>query len=319
MRLMKKESSNVRFQAVSVIKTTIKRNPKSLLSLMGDSSSGGILARLLTALLTHCMDPNQRVRLASCECIGEVGALDPGTFAVSLSSSKTRIADDDRLARFLICDKLIKSVKAATNTSAMNKTLYAIQELLKFCGCDADTPTLHVDLQNGGAERKAKRRGAAELLPAQRRGVENWDHFPPDIRTLITPCLSSRYSLQIEPPLNNITNSIAASQHQSASSAAIPGPVSPSQAFRSAVPHGVNSSSPQMSQAVITTKKTKARTNARGKRGGRGAGEGGAPSQILYRPDKKLRHWLAQWTRHLITRSTGARAKIFQACRGVVT
>ena len=41
-------------------------------------------------------------------------------------------------------------------------------------------------------------------------------------------------------------------------------------------------------------------------------------SKIFYRPERNLRHWLGNWTRHLVSKSHGERSKIFGACRGVV-
>lgn len=294
VRLMEHESVNVRLCAILAISATVRQNPQGLEALMQNTNPEGLICKLLSSLLLSATDSNLQIRIECCKCIGELGALDPGVFTVNVQLPKSRFTKNDELARHLIEKKLMKSIRAAPSHKEVNKTLYAIQELLKCCGCGPNT------IEHHRAYWESKFKGDAE----QMRGVRNWDLISLEIRKLISPCLTSDYDyLFKKSPGVGIGATTAQNEPPS--------------------------SQPLMSQAVHHTRRGDAGRSREGPaatavdKGAAPARRAGLelssqPARTFYRAGITLREWLGDWTKHLMSRTDGPRAMVLKACTGVV-
>jgi hypothetical protein len=95
----------------------------------------------MSALLNRCSDTNRDVRLHCSECIGLLGAIDPGHLAVEIPPDKREDEGCDQLAIDLIKGCLVKSLKASATSQAQNRALFAIQVCIHvymylWCGMD---------------------------------------------------------------------------------------------------------------------------------------------------------------------------------------
>lgn len=106
------------------------------------------------------------------ECIGELGAIDPGRLgALDLRPEDMWEEKDEMgMAQELILDYLVKALNASTNATSQDRAAFAIQEVLKFAGC---TPKV--------------------LSPAFKgRGKDFWNKIPSERREILKIYLNSR-------------------------------------------------------------------------------------------------------------------------------
>jgi serine/threonine-protein kinase ATR len=149
------------------------------------------------------------------------------------SSSKTlEFEEEDAMPYQLISAYLLPAFRAARDTRGQDRAAFAIQEVLKLCGCTEQTPVVLAErraAKQAAAAKGRKRKSQKNLprfLPAQsqsrflapltllfvllllfllsfhtttsdlKRGVRFWRQFSEDLRELMTPFLSSQYVLQ---------------------------------------------------------------------------------------------------------------------------
>lgn len=288
IKLMEHESSNVRAQALSQLRLTLQHHGQQIGELVLEGKFVAIVSQLISALLSRCSDWSDEVKLYCAQCIGELGAIDPALLSVSVKSNPPQHKDNDALALDIIENKLVAALRAAVDNASADRALYAIQELLKFIGCDDSTPKL----ADAGIP-KLDPNYLRSLPPQERkakldqvRGIRNWRKLPEDVQNLIHPCLSTHYTMRADdditvPPSSNPTGSSSVKGTVIAGTPRTP-------------------SNQQLVSAGL---------------------QGGASNPNLkpfYTPQHSLRRWLSDWIRYLSSRAAGPRSPIFQACRGVV-
>jgi serine/threonine-protein kinase ATR len=140
------------------------------------------------SLLVGCREPSQRAKLAYAECLGAISAIDPGRLSITIKPEiqwADKEIDDFDMASGLIANFLVKAFRASTSTKAQDRAAYAIQELLKFCGCIEKA--IYPD-SNSSRSRN----------PDTKKGVTTWAKFPDDVKEIIKPFLSSCYDLKAQ-------------------------------------------------------------------------------------------------------------------------
>ncbi|KAL8187826.1 UNVERIFIED_CONTAM: hypothetical protein K2H54_056449, partial [Gekko kuhli] len=79
MRAIQHENVDVRIHALTSLKETLYKNQESLIKYATASETvEPVISQLVTVLLIGCQDVNSQARLLCGECLGELGAVDPG-------------------------------------------------------------------------------------------------------------------------------------------------------------------------------------------------------------------------------------------------
>ncbi|KAL6048043.1 Serine/threonine-protein kinase ATR [Balamuthia mandrillaris] len=192
-----------------------------------------VLCSLLKCLITIGSGSTRLgLKAKAGQCLGELGAIDPGRLDLALMKPACLPCldkDDNDLAFELINDYLVPVFRAANHTRKQDRAAFAIQKLLKFCGCShpdvlqllpstsattsESATSVGVDTAGAGAReatasnkrnasprRKTgasqKSRQGQSSSPRAQRGLAIWQRFKEDVREIIRPCLTSRYKLQ---------------------------------------------------------------------------------------------------------------------------
>uniref|UniRef100_A0AAY5EBA3 Serine/threonine-protein kinase ATR n=1 Tax=Electrophorus electricus TaxID=8005 RepID=A0AAY5EBA3_ELEEL len=174
MRAIQHENVDVRIHALTSLKEMMYKNQGALLKRVLDSETvEPVISQLVTALLRGCQDVNPEARLLCGECLGELGAIDPGR--LDLATADTRGAgsvfvsgiDDPNFAFGLLTELTRTFLAYADNVRAQDAAAYAMQELLSIFEC---------------------REGRTDS-PGRRL----WRRFPEQVQEILEPHLNSRY------------------------------------------------------------------------------------------------------------------------------
>ncbi|XP_066508582.1 serine/threonine-protein kinase ATR-like [Hoplias malabaricus] len=174
MRAIQHENVDVRIHALNSLKMMMYKNQDTLLKLVLDSETvEPVLSQLVTVLLRGCQDVSPDARLLCGECLGELGAVDPGRLDMSSTHTQGNGAEfvsgiDDPNFAFGLLTELTRTFLAyADNVRAQDAAAYAMQELLSIFDC---------------------REGRADSA-----GRRLWRRFPEQIQEILEPHLNSRY------------------------------------------------------------------------------------------------------------------------------
>ncbi|KAJ1436334.1 Zinc finger C2H2-type [Sesbania bispinosa] len=166
-----------------------------------------ILSSLMTSLLRGCAEESrttvgQRLKLVCADCLGALGAVDPAKVK-GFSSQRFKIqCSDDDLIFELIHKHLARAFRSAPDTVFQDSAALAIQELLKFAGCEAS-----LDENASTTTSQAQKNGdncnnvASDIKTTKgsngmnNRGQKLWDRFSNYVKEIIAPCLTSRFQL----------------------------------------------------------------------------------------------------------------------------
>eukprot|EP00850_Spirogloea_muscicola_P009313 SM000052S17705 [mRNA] locus=s52:211237:225088:+ [translate_table: standard] len=139
---LRHETLSINYVAASELKKLIREHRHGVDALVTteSSSQAEAISQLVAALLRICtLDSrsplSQRLRLLGAECLGELGAVDPGRLQVELPQRPHIDRDDDDLIFELINEHLAKAFRSAPDGEVQDSAALAIQELLKLCGC----------------------------------------------------------------------------------------------------------------------------------------------------------------------------------------
>ncbi|XP_071844608.1 serine/threonine-protein kinase ATR-like isoform X2 [Apostichopus japonicus] len=167
------DSVDVRVHALSKLRDLLYTNQSSLHEfVMGSEDVDSIITELLSVLLSGCRDSNSEAQSLFGECLGALGAVDPGLLDLGTSSKKhhrTKVytnVDDMNFAYDLIIE-LARGFLAASDTRAQDCSAYAIQEMLQVYQC-----------------------GSKESTSS---GQQLWQKFPQHIQEILTPLLHTKY------------------------------------------------------------------------------------------------------------------------------
>ncbi|XP_072852125.2 serine/threonine-protein kinase ATR [Pogona vitticeps] len=174
MKAIQHENVDVRIHALTSLKETLYKNQEKLIKYATDSETvEPVISKLVTVLLIGCQDVNFQARLLCGECLGELGAVDPGRLDFSTSDNQGKGltfvtgVEDPAFAYGLFMELTRAFLSYADNVRAQDSASYAIQELLAIYGCKetaVDSP-----------------------------GSKLWKMFPDHIQEILEPHLNTRY------------------------------------------------------------------------------------------------------------------------------
>ncbi|EMP40340.1 Serine/threonine-protein kinase ATR [Chelonia mydas] len=134
MKAIQHENVDVRIHALTSLKETLYRNQEKLIKYATDSETvEPVISQLVTVLLIGCQDANPHARLLCGECLGELGAIDPGRLDFSTSETQgnnfTFVAgvEDPNFGHGLLMELTRAFMAYADNVRAQDSAAYAIQ------------------------------------------------------------------------------------------------------------------------------------------------------------------------------------------------
>ncbi|KAJ0008617.1 hypothetical protein NQD34_016032 [Periophthalmus magnuspinnatus] len=174
MRAVQHENVDVRIHALTSLRDMMHSKQEWLLrQICASEAVEPVISSLVAVLLRGCQDPSPEARLLCGECLGELGAVDPGRLDLSQNHNNgdrnnfVSGVDDPNFAYDLLTELIRTFLAYADNVRAQDSAAYAIQELLSIFGCRegrTDTP-----------------------------GRRLWRRFPEQMQEILEPHLSSRY------------------------------------------------------------------------------------------------------------------------------
>ncbi|KAK7270160.1 hypothetical protein RIF29_23104 [Crotalaria pallida] len=200
------ENLNVRYMVVCELRKLLNLRWKDVTALITAEAGSDldVLSSLITSLFRGCAEESrtavgQRLKLVCADCLGALGAVDPAKVkGFSCQRFKIQCSDDDLIFE-LIHKHLARAFRSAPDTVIQDSAALAIQELLKFAGCEASldenasTSTSHAQKNRdncGGVASKTKSSNGMN-----NRGQRLWDRFSNYVKEIIAPCLTSRFQL----------------------------------------------------------------------------------------------------------------------------
>ncbi|XP_045440082.1 serine/threonine-protein kinase ATR isoform X5 [Pipistrellus kuhlii] len=174
MKAVQHENVDVRIHALKSLKETLYKNQDKLIKYATDSETvEPVISQLVTVLLKGCQDANSQARLLCGECLGELGAIDPGRLDFSTTETQGKDftfvtgVEDSSFAYGLLMELTRAYLAYADNSRAQDSAAYAIQELLSIYDC--------------------------REMPTDSPGHQLWRKFPEHVREILEPHLNTRY------------------------------------------------------------------------------------------------------------------------------
>ncbi|KAM9708676.1 serine/threonine-protein kinase ATR isoform 1-T1 [Menidia menidia] len=174
MRAVQHENVDVRIHALTSLRDMMHSNQEWMLQQVCASEAvEPVISNLVSVLLKGCQDSSPEARLLCGECLGELGAVDPGRLDLSHTLThgdrNTFVSgvDDPNFAHDLLTELTRTFLAYADDVRAQDSSAYAIQELLSIFEC----------------------REGRNDSPGRRL----WRRFPEQIQEILEPHLNSRY------------------------------------------------------------------------------------------------------------------------------
>ncbi|XP_034530392.1 serine/threonine-protein kinase ATR [Notolabrus celidotus] len=174
MRAVQHENVDVRIHALTSLRDMMHNNQDWLLrQVCASEAVEPVISSLVSVLLKGCQDSSTEARLLCGECLGELGAVDPGRLDLSHTHThgdrNTFVSgvDDPNFGHDLLTELTRTFLAYADDVRAQDSAAYAIQELLSIFEC----------------------REARTDSPGRRL----WRRFPEQIQEILEPHLNSRY------------------------------------------------------------------------------------------------------------------------------
>uniref|UniRef100_A0A667ZE05 Serine/threonine-protein kinase ATR n=1 Tax=Myripristis murdjan TaxID=586833 RepID=A0A667ZE05_9TELE len=174
MRAVQHENVDVRIHALTSLRDMMHSNQEWLLrQVCASESVEPVISSLVAVLLKGCQDSSPEARLLCGECLGELGAIDPGRLDLSHTHTHgdrnifVSGVDDPNFPYELLTELTRTFLAYADNVRAQDSAAYAMQELLSIFEC---------------------REGRIDS-PGRRL----WRRFPEQIQEILEPHLNSRY------------------------------------------------------------------------------------------------------------------------------
>ncbi|KAK7280606.1 hypothetical protein RJT34_25671 [Clitoria ternatea] len=200
------ENLNVRYMVVCELHKLLNSRWKDVAVLITAEAGSDldVLSSLITSLLRGCAEESrttvgQRLKLVCADCLGALGAVDPAKVkGISSQRFKIQCSDDDLIFE-LIHKHLARAFRSAPDTVIQDSAALAIQELLKFAGCEASldenasTTTAQAKKDEDKCNRVASE--SKNTKGMNNRGQILWDRFSNYVKEIIAPCLTSRFQL----------------------------------------------------------------------------------------------------------------------------
>ncbi|XP_044022250.1 serine/threonine-protein kinase ATR [Siniperca chuatsi] len=174
MRAVQHENVDVRIHALTSLRDMMHSKQEWLLrQVCASEAVEPVISSLVSVLLKGCQDSSPEARLLCGECLGELGAVDPGRLDLSHTHThgdrNTFVSgvDDPNFAYDLLTELTRTFLAYADDVRAQDSAAYAIQELLSIFEC---------------------REGRTDS-PGRRL----WRRFPEQVQEILEPHLNSRY------------------------------------------------------------------------------------------------------------------------------
>ncbi|XP_046746064.1 serine/threonine-protein kinase ATR isoform X2 [Diprion similis] len=163
------ETHEIRYKALIYLKKFLADSRSHLNdTILSGNVVDPLIVELLDTLLNGCRDKDENFRLASGECLGELGAVEPSLLPRRIQSkdeSKFIFETNEEFACLaLTC--LVRAFQSQKNTQSMGCFALAIQEILKTYSISPDGTNRHC-----------------------------WKQFPNTIQQMIHPFLNSHYKI----------------------------------------------------------------------------------------------------------------------------
>ncbi|KAK7486773.1 hypothetical protein BaRGS_00021920, partial [Batillaria attramentaria] len=177
------ESLDVRIHALSKLRRLLREKRDSLHELILGSETAAadpVISQLVSVLLQGCREPNSKMQCRYGQCLGELGALDPGRLQLMINNPREQHAkfqasvEDDNFAVGLI-NTVIKAFLAATEPKVQDCAAFALQELLQIY-------KIH-----------EKREGEFETP-----GAKLWKRFPEQFQQILHSLFNTRYKINCD-------------------------------------------------------------------------------------------------------------------------
>ncbi|KAM3870953.1 serine/threonine-protein kinase ATR [Diretmus argenteus] len=174
MRAVQHENVDVRIHALTSLRDMMHSKQEWLLrKVCASEAVEPVISSLVAVLLKGCQDSSPEARLLCGECLGELGAVDPGRLDLSHTQThgdrNTFVSgvDDPNFAYELLTELTRTFLAYADDVRAQDSAAYAMQELLSIFEC-----------------REGRTDSAGRRL---------WRRFPEQIQEILEPHLNSRY------------------------------------------------------------------------------------------------------------------------------
>uniref|UniRef100_UPI0037E75C66 serine/threonine-protein kinase ATR n=1 Tax=Semicossyphus pulcher TaxID=241346 RepID=UPI0037E75C66 len=174
MRAVQHENVDVRIHALTSLRDMMHSKQEWVLrQVCASEAVEPVVSSLVSVLLKGCQDSSPEARLLCGECLGELGAVDPGRLDLSHTHThgdrNTFVSgvDDPNFAYDLLTELTRTFLAYADDVRAQDSAAYAIQELLSIFEC---------------------REGRTDSS-----GRRLWRRFPEQIQEILEPHLNSRY------------------------------------------------------------------------------------------------------------------------------
>ncbi|CAJ1977648.1 unnamed protein product [Sphenostylis stenocarpa] len=203
------ENLNVRYMVVCELRKLLNSRWKDVTDLITAEAGSDldVLSSLITSLLRGCAEESrtavgQRLKLVCADCLGALGAVDPAKVkGFSCQRFKIQCSDDDLIFE-LIHKHLARAFRSAPDTVIQDSAALAIQELLKFAGCEASLDENASPTTSQAQKDEDKRNAVVSKIKStngnkgmNNRGHKLWDRFSNYVKEIIAPCLTSRFQL----------------------------------------------------------------------------------------------------------------------------
>lgn len=167
------ENMEVRVYGLNFLRKIMSEKRLELNELiLGNNGMNWSIVELIDILVTGCRDKEEKIKLACCDCIGELGAIEASHFPRKYTMTDVDfifyITDPGFVKNALL--ELIRVFQMEEHTLNMNRYALAIQEILKVYGVSPEQT-------------------------APNRAI--WNNFPEDMKELMLPLLSSRYTISV--------------------------------------------------------------------------------------------------------------------------
>ncbi|XP_064619014.1 serine/threonine-protein kinase ATR-like [Lineus longissimus] len=169
------ESPDVRMHALTKLKQLLHTNQSAIREMvLGNELADPMVSQIAGALLGGCRESDSKIRCLSGECLGELGAIDPGRLDLKTNNPKEEQAKfhasvNDSNFAFDLINELARAFLAAEDARTQDCSALAIQELLQI---------YEVSSTEEGSP-----------------GSRLWNRFPEHVQEILSPLLMSRYIL----------------------------------------------------------------------------------------------------------------------------
>ncbi|KAI9206311.1 uncharacterized protein BJ171DRAFT_28115 [Polychytrium aggregatum] len=187
---IRQENSAIVYQALLKLRVVLLDNRETIHTQIMAESIEPILNDTIKTLLDTCRRYNgteEEIQILSCECLGIIGAVDPGRVDIPMASDPTVVIENfynqeecHRFACDFIEHFLAPAIRSMGSSSAQSYFSCTLQELLMFCGFTAQ-------LVDASADRVAE--GSSKALR------KRWDAFPGHMTPILRQLLGTHWKI----------------------------------------------------------------------------------------------------------------------------